>query len=110
MSAARRVFDARPRDRADAFDIAAGLWPRASASALQSVVALAISWMAQPEPAPEVAVIVTKIGAGRLVSDEPLATLKVNPAVNPAAEPDADQMGTAGARSAPKPDQAVTEG
>ena len=88
QAAARRVFDARPRNTADAFNIASEFWPRASAEALRQVAALAMSFASRPaEPEPEVAVIVTKIGAGRLVSDEPLATLQVNPAVGPETGP-----------------------
>jgi hypothetical protein len=69
MSTARRLFDARPRDRAEAWDIARQWWRHATPEALLAIIDLAFSFGEQREPEPEVPVVVTKIASGRLVED-----------------------------------------
>jgi len=77
----RRLLDYGVADAGEAYKTLARLYPKADPVQLGLIVS---HWLDATTPAEvdyvEQPVVVTRIAAGRLIDDEPLATLKVNPA------------------------------
>jgi len=89
LKAVRRLLDAGARDEAEAWKLLTRWYAKADPAQLSIIVS---HWLDAATPAEveyvEVPVVVTKIAHGRLVSDEPLATLKVNPVAETERETD----------------------
>jgi hypothetical protein len=66
MAAARRVFDQRPRNAGEAFEIARRLYPHATPEALSGITRLALLFAAPKVPEVPPLVRVTPIADGRV--------------------------------------------